>query len=125
MTVDHQTGAGQERRLRTSEVDAATLRELGVRALGPDDRGEEQLTELDARIAQLQTKRDEVATERDDRARRRRMQRQIIIGYELIQRAAGGDPVAGRLLREIVDGLHREGDRRAFEGWPIPGGGER
>ena len=49
------------------------------------------------------------------------MQRQIIIGYEVIQLAAGGDQGAGRLLREIVGGLSREGDRRAFEGWTVPG----
>lgn len=119
MQDDDRVGSRKDRRAPVAY--AATLRELGERALGPDERAEEQLIALDKRIQNLQNQRDEIATERENRELRRRMQRQIILGYGLIQRAGDGDPAAGRLVREIVGGLHRDGDRRAFEGWPMPG----
>ena len=50
MSEDRQAGAGDGQRKRVPDADAGTLRELGERALGPDERGDEQLIDLDKRI---------------------------------------------------------------------------
>ena len=46
--------------------------------------------------------------------------RKVIAGGALIELAAR-DEAAARLLNQLIDGLKRDNDRKAFEGWKRPG----
>ena len=67
--------------------------------------------------ARLQALRARQAT----RERKLDTRRKVILGGALIE-LAGRDEGARTMLDRLVDGLSREHDRKAFQGWTRPGG---
>ena len=92
---------------------------------GRDDSKPDPIAALDKRIAELQARRQRHLAVNRERERRRDRQRRIILGGGLLARARNGDAAAQRLVDGIRGGLTRESDRKAFEGWELPGSEEQ
>ena len=76
-------------------------------------RAERQYEQARARLQALRARQATQERKLDTR-------RKVILGGALVE-LAGRDPAARAMLDRLVDGLPREHDRRAFEGWTRPG----
>lgn len=64
------------------------------------------------------------AKARESQAERKRMtRRKVILGGALLERAERDERFA-RVIQNLMDGLSRDQDRKAFEGWEPPSPGE-
>ena len=77
-------------------------------------RAERQYEQARARLQALRARQ---AT----RERKLDTRRKVILGGALVE-LAGRDGGARAMLDRLVDGLSREHDRKAFQGWDRPGG---
>lgn len=76
------------------------------------EKAEKKLAQAKARVQSIKARQATADRKLDTR-------RKIILGGGLVERAKRGDADAARLLRDIVDGLERQVDKKAFDGWTI------
>jgi len=75
-------------------------------------KAEKKLAQAKARVQSLKAREATAERKRDTR-------RKVILGGGLLERAKRGDTLATQLLRDIVNGLDRPADKKAFDGWDV------
>jgi hypothetical protein len=78
------------------------------------EKAEKKLSQAKARVQSIKARQTTAERKKDTR-------RKIILGGGLLERAKRGDAAAAQLFREIVGGLDRPVDQKAFENFTIEG----
>lgn len=83
------------------------------------ERAEKELEKAQKKIEQARA-RLSAAKARESEAERKKMtRRKIILGGALVERAER-DERFSRVIQSLMEGLSREQDKKAFEGWEPP-----
>lgn len=83
---------------------------------------ETELEKLERQYQQARARLDAARARDREHQRKLDARRKIILGGALVERAERDSQMA-KLLAMLVAGLSRQHDRKAFEGWPLPGSG--